>query len=70
MTKANRDMTREEFDYSIALKRMVHKMEYLRLELDAAKAVEINGLSKGALRNVEGRMFDLKAAIYNALNTV
>jgi hypothetical protein len=63
-------MTEMEFDYSIALKRMAHKMEYLRIELDAAKAVGMQGLSKGALTNIELRMYDLKATIYQALNTV
>lgn len=68
--KSNATMTQQEFDYSLACKKMLHNIEYLQLELDAAKAVGINGLSAGALRNVEARIYDLKAALYNALKTV
>jgi hypothetical protein len=68
--KSNKEMTQQEFDYSIALKRMAHKMEYLMVELESAKCVGMQGVSKGALVNVEGRIYDLKAAIYNALKTV
>lgn len=70
MSISNKDMTQQEFDYSFALKRMLHKIEYLQLELDAAKSVGMQGVSKGALQTVEIRIYDLKAALYNALKTV
>lgn len=68
--KSNAQMTQQEFDYSLAMKKMLHKIEYLQLELDAAKAVGMQGESAGAARIVESRIYDLKAAIYNALKTV
>ena len=68
--KSNKEMTQAEFDYSIALKRMAHKMEYLRVELDSAKAVGMQGVSKGALIVIENEMDLLRSAIYNGLKTV
>jgi hypothetical protein len=68
--KSNKEMTQQEFDYSIALKRMAHKMEYLRVELESAKCVGMQGVSKGALIVIENEMNLLRSAIYNGLKTV
>ena len=68
--KANVDMTDNEFQYSFACKRMMNDLLVVEDDLRQAKNVGINGLSKGALQNVEGRIYDLKAAILNALKTV
>jgi hypothetical protein len=68
--KSNKEQTDQEFAYTYALKRMAHKMEYIQLELNAAKSVGMQGDSAGALTAVEGRIYDLKASIYNALKTV
>ena len=68
--KANADMTDNEFQYSFACKRMMNDLLVVEDDLRQAKNVGINGLSKGALQNVEGRIYDLRAAILNALKTV
>lgn len=67
---ANVDQTEQQFQYTFACKKMLHELEAVMLYLDGAKSVGMQGLSKGALQNVEGRIYDLKAAIYNALKTV
>ena len=68
--KANADMTQQEFDFSIAVKRAIHRLNYVEMELESAKNVGMQGISRGALSNAEGRIYDLKAALYNALKTV
>ena len=70
MSKPNAEQTEQEFAYTFACKRMLHEIEYLRVHLDTAKGAAPQGLSKGAIQNVEGRIYDLKAALYNALKTV
>jgi hypothetical protein len=70
MSKANRDQSPEEFIYTFACKKMLHEIESISVYLDEAKLVGLQGDSAGALRNVEGRVYDLKAALYNALKTV
>lgn len=70
MSKANRDQTPEEFQYTLAMKKILHDMEYLQLQLNAAKSAGLQGVSGGALTTVEARLYDLKAACYNALKTV
>lgn len=70
MSKPNREQTEEEFRYTFACKKMLHEMEAVMLYLNEAKSVAPQGLSKGAISNVEGRIYDLKAALYNALKTV
>lgn len=70
MMKANSEMTDAEFHYSLSLKRMMNDLIILEDDLRNAKTVGMQGISKGALQNVEGRIYDLKAAIYNALKTV
>lgn len=68
--KSNREMTEDEFHYSTSVKKMLHRIEYLYVELESAKTIGMQGESAGALRGIEGRIFDLKAACYNALKTV
>lgn len=68
--KPNKDMTEQEFHYTFACKRMMNDLLILEAGLVNAKSVGMQGVSKGALTNVEGRIYDLKAAIYNALKTV
>ena len=68
--KANKDMSGKEFAYTFSCKRMMHDLYVIEHELKAAKLVGMQGDSAGALRNVEGRLYDLKAAILNALKTV
>jgi hypothetical protein len=70
MSKPNAQQTAQEFQYTLAIKKILHDMELLTVHLNTAKSAGIQGVSAGALRNVEGRMFDLKAACYNALKTV
>jgi hypothetical protein len=70
MSKPNRDQSPEEFIYTFACKKMLHELERVGVFLDEAKLVGLQGDSAGALRNVEGRIYDLKAALYNALKTV
>jgi hypothetical protein len=66
----NRDMTEKQFSYTFALKRMMNDLCLVEEDLRQAKDVGIQGLSDGALRSVEIRMDDLKAAVVNALKTV
>lgn len=70
MSKPNREQTDQEFQYTYACKRMLHEIEYLRVHLDTAKSAGMQGVSRGALSTVELRIYDLKAALYNALKTV
>lgn len=70
MMKANKDMNQQEFDYSLSLKRMMNDVMLVEEDLRQAKTVGIKGVSDGALRIIEGRIYDLKAAIYNGLKTV
>ena len=70
MSKPNREQTEQEFIYTFACKKMLHELESVNIFLDEAKRVGMQGDSAGALRNVEGRIYDLKAALYNALKTV
>lgn len=70
MSKSNREQTEQEFQYTFACKKMLHELEAVRMYLDAAKSAGMQGVSKGALQNVELRIYDLKAALYNALKTV
>lgn len=70
MSKSNREQTPEEFQYTLAMKKILHDTEQIHLEIMAAKSVGLQGLSLGALSNVEGRLYDLKAACYIALKTV
>lgn len=70
MSKANKDQTPDEFIYTFACKKMLHELESVNVFLDEAKRVGMQGDSYGAIRNVEGRIYDLKAALYNALKTV
>lgn len=70
MSKPNKDQTPEEFIYTFACKKMLHELARVNVYLDEAKTHAPQGLSKGAIQNVEGRIYDLKAALYNALKTV
>ena len=70
MSKPNREQTPEEFIYTFACKKMLHELSRVSVYLDEAKNHAPQGLSKGAIQNVEGRVYDLKAALYNALKTV
>ena len=68
--KANADMTEQEFAYTFMCKRMMNDLYLIESTLNGAKLVGLQGVSKGALQNVEGRIYDLRAAILNALKTV
>lgn len=68
--KTNAQQTEEEFRYTLACKKMLHEMEICLLYLDEAKSVGMQGISRGAISTVESRIYDLKAALYNALKTV
>ena len=68
--KSNREQSPEEFAYTFACKKMMNDLILIEDHLRQAKSIGINGLSSGALRNVEGRVYDLKAAVLNALKTV
>ena len=68
--KANAAMTEEEFAYTFMCKRMMNDLYLIESTLNGAKLVGLQGVSKGALQNVEGRIYDLRAAILNALKTV
>lgn len=67
---ANADMTEQEFAYTFACKRMMNDLYILEAELKNAKSVGMQGDSAGALKNIESRIYDLHAAILNALKTV
>jgi hypothetical protein len=66
----NKEMTQQEFDYSFALKRMMNDLAFVEEDLRQAKVVGIQGLSHGALRNIEDRLSDVKSAVVNGLKTV
>ena len=68
--KANKDMSDMEFHYTVALKRMMNDVIIVEEDLRQAKSVGTKGISEGALRIIEGRIYDLKASIYNGLKTV
>lgn len=68
--KPNREMTSQEFLFSFAIKRMMHDISLIEEDFRQAKTVGMQGDSEAALRNIEGRIFDLRAAGYNALKTV
>lgn len=68
--KANKEMTEQEFAYTFACKRMMNDLYIIENDLQAAKLIGMQGVSAGALSNVEGRIYDLQAAILNALKTV
>jgi len=68
--KANKEMTEDEFAYTFALKRMMNDLTIVQHDLDTAKLVGMQGVSKGALMSIELCLYDLKANIYNALKTV
>lgn len=68
--KSNRDMNQMEFDYSHAVKRAIHQLNYVKMELESAKNVGMQGISDGALRQAEIAAADLKISLYNALKTV
>jgi hypothetical protein len=70
MSKPNKDQTEQEFAYTFACKKMMHELAAVQMYLDAAKSAGMQGVSKGALQTVEIRLYDLKAALYNALKTV
>lgn len=70
MSKPNREQTPQEFQYTFAIKRILHDLEEVMVELNTAKSAGMQGVSKGALSTVELRIYDLKAACYNALKTV
>jgi len=70
MMKSNAEQSPQEFAYTFACKKMLHEMEAVMLYLNEAKSVGMQGVSRGALQTVEGRIYDLKAALYNALKTV
>ena len=66
----NKEMTQQEFDYSFALKRMMNDLTFVEEDLRQAKVVGIQGLSEGALKNIEMKISDLKSAVVNGLKTV
>lgn len=68
--KSNKEMTEQEFAYTVSCKRMMNDILLIEETLRQAKTVGMQGVSKGALTNVEGRIYDLKAAVINALKTV
>jgi len=68
--KSNKDQTEQEFAFTFACKRMMNDLAYVQNSLEGAKHVGMQGDSDAALRNVEGRLYDLKAAVLNALKTV
>lgn len=68
--KSNAEQTDEEFAYTFACKKMMNDLYILEAHLKSAKTIRINGLSKGALTNIEARIYDLQDAILNALKTV
>lgn len=70
MSKPNSEQTEQEFAYTYACKRMLHELEHIQFELGVAKSFAPQGISKGAMHTVEIRLYDLKAALYNALKTV
>lgn len=70
MSKPNAEQTEQEFRYTFACKMMLHDIAYVMEDLEKAKAAGLQGVSKGALSTVELRIYDLKAALYNALKTV
>lgn len=68
--KPNAEQTEQEFHYSYALKRMMNDLIIVEDDLRTAKLANVQGISAGALKNIEGRIYDLKAAIYNAMKVV
>jgi hypothetical protein len=66
----NKEMTQQQFEYSFALKRMMNDLTFVEEDLRQAKTVGIQGLSQGALQNIEMKISDLKSAVVNGLKTV
>ena len=63
-------MTPQQFNYSISLKRMMNDIYLLEEDLTNAKSVGMQGVSHGALMNIESCIVDLKKSIDNAIKTV
>lgn len=70
MSKPNREQTQQEFNYTYAIKKAIHRLNYVEMEIESAKSVGMQGVSKGALIVAENEAAILKAALYNALKTV
>ena len=70
MSKPNREQTEQEFNYTYAIKKAIHQLNYVTMEIESAKSVGMQGVSKGAIQSAEIRLYDLKVALYNALKTV
>lgn len=70
MSKPNREQTQQEFNYTYAIKKAIHRLNYVEMEIESAKNVGMQGVSKGALIVAENEVSILKAALYNALKTV
>ena len=68
--KANRQMTRNEFNFTTALKVAYNELYKVQDQIDLAKDAAPQGLSRGQLSIVESRIYDLKAAILHAMKTV
>jgi hypothetical protein len=66
----NSEMNEKEFKFSVGLKRAMNDLLIFEDEILRLKGVAPQGLSRGAMTNVEGRVYDLKAALINALKTV
>jgi hypothetical protein len=68
--KSNKEMTEQEFSFTIALRRAVNDMNYVIHEIEMAKNVAPQGLSTGAILNAEAKAAELKLLLYQALKTV
>jgi hypothetical protein len=68
--KANSEMTMPEFNYTYALKRMMHDLALVKEDLRSAQTVGMQGLSHGALVRVEENLLILELSIRQALKTV
>lgn len=66
----NKEMSEQQFEYSFALKRMMNDLTFVEEDLKQAKTVGIQGLSEGALKNIEIKIGGLKSAVINGLKTV
>lgn len=67
--KANKEMTKEEFEYSDALKRAINHLNYAHEYIKIAKEVGIIDVFDN-LHFAELDLFDCKADIYKALKVV
>jgi hypothetical protein len=68
--KPNAEQSEREFAYTYACKRMMNDCAAMQDNVDVAKDVALQGISRGAMITVEIQLDRLRDAITHALKTV